>query len=66
MTFTVGSWILPLAITFAAFATGYALTPTAKPSSYFPDFGAAVIGAICMMLSVIVSLAAWLIWALVL
>jgi len=66
MTITLGSWILPLAVTFLAFAASYALTPAAKPSGYFPDFGPAIIGALLMLLAVVVSLSAWLLWALVL
>lgn len=59
MTITIGWWLLPLSITLASFAWAI-LTPARKGGDYsvdlFPLFRFAA--------AVIVSLAAWLVWAL--
>ena len=37
MTFTLGSWAIPLLATIAAFVVANVCVPKAKPSSYMPD-----------------------------
>lgn len=58
MTITIGWWAIPLGITVAGLIWG--LLPE-RPSYYGFD----VVGAFKLLGTVIISLIAWLIWALV-
>lgn len=59
------TWLYPLGFTaVAALVCGLAV-PKSKPTNYYPDVGAAVIAGALALVWVIVSLAAWLVWALV-
>lgn len=64
MTISIGWWALPALITVAAYAVALWRIPASQPSSYFPDFGPAIIGFINVALATVVALAAWLAWAL--
>lgn len=63
-TITFGWWLFPAAITCVAYAVALWSIPAPRPSSYFPDFGPAIQGFIYLSLATMVSLAAWLVWAL--
>ncbi len=60
-TFTIsaGWWLLPLAVTIAAF--GYAAVVT-RPSSS-PGYGDGIVGAFFYGFALIMSLGAWFIWS---
>jgi hypothetical protein len=55
----------PTAITIAAYVAAFASIPKADHGSYFPDIAPVVMGITYLGLATIVSLAAWLVWALV-
>ncbi len=59
MTIELGWWLAPLVITLAAF--GWA-TFMSRPSSS-PSYGDAVVGMFFFGAASIVSLIAWLVWA---
>ncbi len=65
MTITIGWWVIPAAITVLGLTLPFVFAPRPHHSSYGPDVGSAVIGFAYLCFGVIVSLAAWLIWALV-
>lgn len=58
MTITIGWWAIPTLITMGAFV--YGVMPV-RPGGY----GADIAAAISMLAAMIITLAAWLIWALV-
>lgn len=64
MTISLGWWALPAIITLAAYAVAWWRVPAPQPSSYFPDTGPVILGFIYLSLATVVSLAAWLMWAL--
>ncbi len=59
ITLTAGWWLLPLAVTMAAFTWS---TITARPSSN-PSYADGIVGALVHGLALIASLVAWLFWA---
>ncbi len=61
LTFTIsaGWWLLPLAVTIAAFGCAAVV---ARPSSS-PGYGDGIIAFMAYELALIVSLVAWVIWA---
>jgi hypothetical protein len=59
MTITLGWWVLPLMVTIAAFVAAGSYRP--RPSGY--GYGD-ITGALLVMVALIVSLIAWLVWAL--
>lgn len=62
MSIAIGWWAIPAFVTIAALYVAF----REQPASSGNDYGAgAVIGAMFIMLALIVSLIAWLIWALV-
>ena len=65
VSITVGWWAVPLAITVASFIAAYKLAAEPDQCGYFPDFGAAISLAANIAFAIIVSLVAWLVWALV-
>lgn len=62
MTFTIGWWAIPTAITLAVVAFGF--MPSRRYSSSY-GFGADIAGAFQLMVAIIAALVAWLVWALV-
>ncbi|ASY64469.1 hypothetical protein SJ05684_c30450 [Sinorhizobium sojae CCBAU 05684] len=65
LTVTFGWWLLPLAVTLLSF--GFSLVRVGKSEPYgdYGMIGQALAFAFMMALSLIASLVAWLIWALV-
>lgn len=61
MTVTIGWWAIPAAITLAVIVCG--LLPRAAPRGY-TSVGDSIVGALFLLLGIIISLIAWLIWAL--
>jgi len=64
MTIEFGWWILPLAVTITAFVIAYRASPETRPSNYLPDVVSPMIGFGMTLVAAIVSLVAWLVWAL--
>ena len=64
MTIELGWWLIPLAITLISFATAKSKTPPTQPSGYIPDVVSPMIGVGATLIAAVVSLLAWLIWAL--
>jgi hypothetical protein len=66
MVITLGSWLVPALITVALLLTVRLFGPRMQPQngSMFPDMGGALIEALAYLAALIVSLLAWLIWAL--
>lgn len=62
MTFTIGSWVIPAFITLIAYLCAIGSTPD-RGGGYF-DFGGFVV-MFYLGVATIVSLIAWLVWALV-
>lgn len=60
MTITLGWWALPAAITILSI--GSAFLPDSSPRGY-GDLGSGIVGMFHLLIAVIVSLAAWLLWA---
>jgi len=63
MTIELGWWLLPLAITIAAYITVWVKCPEKSPGGYIPDVVSPLIGVGMLLIATIVSLAAWLVWA---
>jgi hypothetical protein len=63
MTITVGIWILPLIVTIIAFLVAYYSTPESHGD--YGGIGAGFVGVIYLAGAAVVSLLAWLLWALV-
>ena len=61
MEVTVGTWVFPLFISLAAFAVALAEAPFESRGDY--DFASPIIGCAALLLALCVSLAAWLVWA---
>lgn len=65
MTFTItmGWWLVPLAITVATFG-GFAVWSISQPpASGYDSIGAGIAAAMVFLLATVVSLVAWLVWA---
>ena len=61
LTIQAGWWLLPAALTLAAFGFAFA---TSRPSSS-PGYGDGIVGVFVYGAALIASLIAWLIWAVV-
>lgn len=63
MTFVIeiGWWLIPLAISILAFLWAVVATPRSNPGYY--GYGSAIAGLFTYVPALIVSLIAWLIWA---
>jgi len=61
MTFTIGAWAIPTALTVAVWALAFWKGFTADRGGYFPDIFTPILW---LAFSAITSLAGWLIWAL--
>lgn len=59
-----GWWLAPAILTIFAYAVAWWQIPKPQPSSYMPDVTPAIVGLVTMFAATIVSLAAWLAWAL--
>lgn len=68
MTFTIsyGWWIAPAVVTASLCVVCWLKAPRMQPQngSMFPDLGGALMNGLCWAAAIIVSLVAWLIWAL--
>lgn len=62
--FPVGWWLLPLAATVGAFIWQWWVHKDERRSGDYGDIGMAMGQLVTLAVAVIVSLAAWLIWAL--
>lgn len=67
VSISLGWWLLPLAMTTAAFIVVRVFGPRMQPQNggMFPDMGGALMELLCYAVAAIFSLLAWLIWALV-
>jgi|GEM_PF-1821831 len=65
LTVTFGWWLLPLAVTLLSFGFSLVRVGTSEPYGDYGMIGQALAFAFMMALSLIASLVAWLIWALV-
>lgn len=63
MTITVGIWIVPAMVTIIAFVVASYSTPESQGD--YGGIGAAFVGLVYLAGAAIVSLLAWLLWALV-
>lgn len=64
MTITIGSWLIPAALT-TLFLGGWWAWSAAQPSSGgYGAIGAGLIDAIALLGAIILTLIAWLVWAL--
>lgn len=65
MTITIdfGWWLFPLAVTFAACTAAYFSSPTRRPPTGYGNIGDGIVAMFLWGPAVIVSLIAWLIWA---
>ena len=61
MTLTIGAWIVPAFITLAAFTLAIKKAPS-KGGDY--DFASGFIALLFVAIAAVVSLIAWLVWAL--
>lgn len=61
MSVTIGWWAVPAIITLVAI--GGPLLPDPAPRGY-SDIGTGIVGVFQLLIGVVVSLVAWLIWAL--
>jgi hypothetical protein len=66
MVITLGSWLVPALITVALLLAVRLFGPRMQPQNgnMFPDMGGALIELLTYAAALIVSLLAWLIWAL--
>lgn len=64
VTLYLGWWLAPLAVTVAAFVAAKFYTRDNPYSGGYANAGAAAIDLIVFGLALIVSLVAWLVWAL--
>ena len=65
MTIEIGYWVIPLVITFVSFVVASMCAKEPSSHGYFPDFGAALLNIIRLAIALIVSLVAWLLWAII-
>lgn len=69
MTFTIsfGWWMAPTLVTLLTFLAAWAFGPKMQPQrgSMFPDIGGALMELLSYAAALVVSLLAWLVWALV-
>lgn len=65
MAFTIelGWWLVPVGATIAAFICAYALSPKRKPPTGLGSLGDGVVDLVLFGAATILSLTAWLIWA---
>lgn len=63
MTMTIGTWVVPLTVTIIALCAASYSTPEGRGD--YGNIGAGLVGVIYLAGAVIVSLIAWLIWAVV-
>lgn len=61
MTIHIGWWIIPLLITVSAFIA--AIIPVGNEGGY-SGIGSGMVGCFFLALAAVVSLVAWLVWAL--
>ena len=66
VTFGLGWWLLPTAVTIAAFVAVYLFGPKMRPNNggMFPDVLGGIMELGSYLLAVVASLIAWLLWAL--
>lgn len=64
MTIEFGWWLIPLIITVITFGWAKRQAPPTSNGSYMPDVVSPMLGAGLMLIAAVVSLVAWLIWAL--
>jgi hypothetical protein len=66
MTITLGTWIYPLALTLCWFAAALWFIPKPEPSNgWFPDPTPAIVAVLNVLFAAILSLVAWLVWAVI-
>ena len=63
MTITVGTWVVPLIVTIFSLTVAVYSTPQGRGD--YGYIGAGLVGVIYLAGAVILSLIAWLIWAVV-
>lgn len=63
MTIKIGWWLIPLLFTVCAFIWAKMKSPEPKNGHYMPDFVTPVLIMANYGLALLLSLAAWLIWA---
>lgn len=65
MTFaiTFGWWLVPALVTVAAFGAAYLAMPSRRPPSGYGDIGGAIVALVEFAAAAILSLIAWLAWA---
>ncbi len=63
MTITIGIWVLPLIVTIVAFLVANYSIPESHGD--YGGIGAGLVGVIYLAGAAVVSLLAWLLWALV-
>lgn len=63
MTIEFGWWLLPLSVTFAAFVWQWRVHKDERPAGDYAVIGAAFGRLITFMAAVVVSLIAWLVYA---
>ncbi|MBB3313649.1 putative membrane protein [Rhizobium sp. BK196] len=63
VTISLGWWILPMAITLIAFIVAGGMCRTEGGHGDYASIGNAVVGLVVLGAALIVSLIAWLIWA---
>lgn len=65
MTINIGWWLIPLLVTVVSFTVAVRKAPQDQRGGYVPDVISPMLGAALLLIAAIVSLFAWLIWALV-
>ncbi len=62
-TITFGWWLAPLAVTVGAFVAAHLANPTRTPPTGYGSIGDGLVALVEFGFATIVSLIAWLVWA---